>query len=54
MPALAALPGELVIDIAGVWLALTQHDDFAAFLVRNNGSVDALTAHLLDIAGTYH
>lgn len=46
----------LVIDIgiAGVWLALTQHDDFAAFLARNNGSVDALTAHLLDIAGTYH
>jgi phospholipid transport system substrate-binding protein len=45
----------LVIDIgiAGVWLALTQHDDFAAFLARNNGSVDALTAHLLDVARTY-
>ncbi|MBV9550326.1 MAG: ABC transporter substrate-binding protein [Alphaproteobacteria bacterium] len=45
----------LVIDIgiAGVWLALTQHDDFAAFLARNNGDVDALTAHLLDVAKTY-
>jgi phospholipid transport system substrate-binding protein len=49
-------PKPLVIDIgiSGVWLALTQHDDFAAFLARNNGDVDALTAHLLDVARTYH
>lgn len=49
-------PKPLVIDIgiAGIWLALTQHDDFAAFLARNNGNVDALTAHLLDVAKTYH
>jgi phospholipid transport system substrate-binding protein len=48
-------PKPLVIDIgiSGVWLALTQHDDFAAFLARNNGDVDALTRHLLDIAKTY-
>jgi phospholipid transport system substrate-binding protein len=46
----------LVIDIgiAGIWLALTQHDDFAAFLSRNPGGVDALTAHLLDVAKSYH
>jgi phospholipid transport system substrate-binding protein len=38
----------LVIDVsvAGVWLALTQRDDFAAFLGRNNGDVTALTAYL--------
>jgi len=45
----------LVIDIgiAGVWLALTQRDDFAAFLARNNGNVDALTTHLQDVAKSY-
>lgn len=45
----------LVIDIgvAGIWLALTQHDDFAAYLSRNPGGVDALTAHLNDVAKTY-
>jgi phospholipid transport system substrate-binding protein len=49
-------PKPVVIDIgiSGVWLALTQHDDFAAFLARNNGNVDALTTHLLDVAKTYH
>ena len=48
-------PKPLVIDIgvAGIWLALTQHDDFAAFLSRNSGGVDALTAHLNDVAKTY-
>ena len=45
----------LVIDIgiAGVWLALTQRDDFAAFLSKNNGDVDALTAHLATVAKSY-
>lgn len=49
-------PKPLVIDIgvAGIWLALTQHDDFAAFLSRNPGGVDALTAHLIEVAKTYH
>ena len=48
-------PRPLVIDVGlqGIWLALTQHDDFAAFLSRNNGNVDALTAHLTDVAKTY-
>jgi len=41
----------LVIDIgvAGIWLALTQRDDFATFLARNGGNVDALTAHLGEV-----
>jgi phospholipid transport system substrate-binding protein len=41
-------PKPLVIDIgiAGIWLAVTQRDDFAAFLARNNGDVAALTAYL--------
>ena len=48
-------PKPLVIDIgiAGIWLALTQRDDFAAFLARNGGNVDALTAHLGDVAKSY-
>jgi len=45
-------PKPVVIDIgiAGTWLALTQRDDFAAFLARNNGDVSALTAHLGEVA----
>jgi len=45
-------PKPVVVDIgiAGVWLALTQRDDFAAFLGRNNGDVAALTAYLADKA----
>ncbi len=48
-------PKLLVIDVGlqGIWLALTQHDDFAAFLSRSNGNVDALTSHLIDVAKTY-
>jgi phospholipid transport system substrate-binding protein len=48
-------PKPLVIDIgiAGIWLALTQRDDFAAFLARNHGDVDALTAHLNQVAKSY-
>ena len=48
-------PKPLVIDIgiAGIWLALTQRDDFAAYLARNGGNIDALTAHLNDVAKSY-
>ena len=41
-----AKPVVIDIGIAGVWLALTQRDDFAAFLARNNGDVTALTNYL--------
>jgi phospholipid transport system substrate-binding protein len=48
-------PKPLVIDIgiSGVWLALTQRDDFAAFLAKNNGDVTDLTAHLETVAKSY-
>jgi phospholipid transport system substrate-binding protein len=41
-------PKPVVIDvgIAGTWLAVTQRDDFAAFLGRNNGDIAGLTAWL--------
>lgn len=41
-----AKPVVIDIGIAGVWLALTQRDDFAAFLARNKGDVTALTNYL--------
>jgi phospholipid transport system substrate-binding protein len=41
-------PKPVVIDIgiAGIWLAVTQRDDFAAFLGRNNGDIAGLTSWL--------
>jgi phospholipid transport system substrate-binding protein len=41
-------PKPLIVDIgfAGIWLALTQRDDFAAALARNGGNVEALTTNL--------
>jgi len=41
-------PKPLIVDIgfAGIWLALTQRDDFTAFLARNGGNVEALTTNL--------
>jgi len=40
--------GPVIVDIglAGIWLAVVQRDDFAAFLARNQGDVAALTANL--------
>jgi phospholipid transport system substrate-binding protein len=48
-------PKPVVIDIgiAGIWLALTQRDDFAAYLARNGGDIAALTAHLNTVAKSY-
>jgi len=41
-------PRPLVMDVgfAGIWLAVTQRDDFAASLARNKGDVAALTDYL--------
>jgi phospholipid transport system substrate-binding protein len=41
-------PSPLILDIgfSGIWLALTQRDDFAAYLAHNKGNVAALTAYL--------
>jgi phospholipid transport system substrate-binding protein len=43
-------PAPLIIDVgfAGIWLAVTQRDDFAAYLGRNKGDVAALTAYLAE------
>ena len=38
----------VVIDVAveGIWIAITERDQFSAFLGQHNGSVPALAAHL--------
>jgi phospholipid transport system substrate-binding protein len=36
-------------NIAGVWLAVAEQQDFQGFLSAHNGDVDALTAHLKDM-----
>lgn len=47
-----AKPVIIDVGIVGVWLAVTQRDDFAAFLARNNGDVAGLTAYLSTKAST--
>ena len=34
------------VGFAGIWLAVTQRDDFTAFLASNKGDVAALTDYL--------
>lgn len=41
-------------SVAGIWLALSQRDQFGAFLAQNHGDVKALTAHLQQVAASYH
>ena len=41
-------------SVAGIWLALSQRDQFGAFLAQNKGDVKALTAHLEQVAAGYH
>jgi phospholipid transport system substrate-binding protein len=41
-------------SVAGIWLALSQRDQFNAVLAQNHGDVKALTAHLQQVAATYH
>lgn len=38
----------VVIDVAveGIWIAITERDQFSAFLGQHNGSIPALVAHL--------
>ena len=45
---------ELVdISVLGIWLALSQRDQFVAFLAQNKGDVKALTAHMRQTASQY-
>jgi phospholipid transport system substrate-binding protein len=40
-------------SVAGIWLALSQRDQFGAFLAQNHGDVRALISHLHDVAAGY-
>lgn len=40
-------------SVAGIWLALSQRDDFSAVLAQNKGNVPALTAQLRKVAQQY-
>lgn len=35
------------VQVAGIWISIEQHDQFASMLSKNNGDVKALTAHLV-------
>jgi phospholipid transport system substrate-binding protein len=39
-------PVVIDVQVEGVWLALTQRDDFGGFLQQRGGNVPALSAHL--------
>jgi len=45
-----ARPVLVDVNVAGVWLALAERDQFRAVLSRNNGDINALSAHLRDAA----
>lgn len=49
-------PKPAIVDfrVEGVWIALAQHDDFAAVLAKSNGDIPALIAHLRAITAQYH
>jgi phospholipid transport system substrate-binding protein len=45
---------ELVdISVLGIWLALSQRDQFVAFLAQNKGDVKALTTHMRQTVSQY-
>ena len=46
-------PELIDISVLGIWLALSQRDQFVAFLAQNRGDVKALTAHLRQTASQY-
>ena len=37
------------LSVMGVWLALSQRDEFVSYLAAHNGSVPNLTAHIVDV-----
>lgn len=40
-------------SVMGVWLALSQRDQFGAFLAQNHGDIQTLIAHLHSVADSY-
>ena len=45
----AARPEVTDLNVMGVWLALSQRDQFVSYLAAHGGSVPALTAHVLEV-----
>ena len=43
----AAKPVVVDVEVEGVWLAITQRDQFAGYLQQNGGDLPALSAYLL-------
>ena len=41
------------LGVAGVWLAIAERDQFGAFLSKNHGDINALVAHLHEVANGY-
>ena len=37
------------LSVMGVWLAISQRDEFVSYLAAHNGSVPNLTAHIVDV-----
>ncbi len=46
-------PELIDLSVLGIWLALSQRDQFGAFLAQNKGDVKALTQHLQTVAAGY-
>ena len=46
-------PELIDISVLGIWLALSQRDQFVAFLSQNRGDVKALTTHMRQTAAQY-
>jgi len=41
-------------SVGGIWIALEERDQFAAFLAHNHGDIKNLIAHLEQVAASYH
>jgi phospholipid transport system substrate-binding protein len=41
------------LGVNGVWLAVSQHDDFQGFLAQHHGDVGALIGHLNEVTAGY-
>jgi phospholipid transport system substrate-binding protein len=41
-------------SVGGIWIALEERDQFAAFLAHNHGDIKNLIAHLEQVATSYH
>ena len=49
-----AKPVMVDFSVAGMWLAISQRDEFVSFLSKNGGNIQTLIAHLRSAAKQYH